>query len=327
MNKAEIEKFEPLLVGNDVKRFKAFVRSNPDMSYVVQPKLDGVRCYFSFTSDGIVMFSRSGKRYHAFEKAVNKRARHLLRHLFETFSGIIFDSEIIPTDKKNRATVTGKGHSKHLELELNKDFEIHVFDAYDTCIFTPYDSFTDKYFWLVGELVNITTSGTGKSFFHPVSSQKLITPTETEFDDIIRYLKTRANSESLEGFVIRPDIPVYLHGRSYCTLKVKPDNYCLLNIELIDIGDFPKRGLTGTVKRLYGTTYTGLKTWVGSGLTDTSRTSLLFALKSKNYPVHINDIYDVTSLGIKAFVKFECVSSTGTSLNHPRIVKIYEGRG
>ena len=204
-----------------------------DFPYIVEPKLDGLRCYIKMVDDEIRMFSRGHKE---FVSCPHIAKNEFVKKFFETYPDAILDGELYNHDLKNDfnkiVSLVKKTKPKPEDLEESaKLVQYHCFDSYypddadlpyihrkgrllylwinDTTLPwedkqpLSYDNFrvvgTIPMKWQGGVLVGVTR-----------------VHTENNVENKIEFF----TYQGYEGIMLKKDVP-YFFGRSFDMLKYK----------------------------------------------------------------------------------------------------------
>ena len=194
-----------------------------DFPYVVEPKLDGVRCYISKNVDGeIIMKSRAHKEFVA---CPHIKENDFVKKFFELYPNAILDGELynheLKEDFNKIVSLVKKTKLKTEDLEESaRMVQYHCFDSYypdepnltykerkervaSLIITLPY------YFEGCVEIVGAHYKLTDEVTFVEVNS-------EEEVEDMI----LNFTSAGYEGIMLKKNAP-YFFGRSFDMLKYK----------------------------------------------------------------------------------------------------------
>ena len=178
---------------------------NDGNTRIIQPKLDGVRCYTRLEADGqIKMYSRNHKEF--------KNAKHIitqLRPLFAANPGLIIDGELYNhslRDNFNKiiSLVRKQTPSQADKFESASHLQYHVYDSFDNN--SPGKLYLDRLEYLKDNL-------SGKSI-------KLISYDHVTTDWWMNVCHKENKKNGYEGSMIRINAP-YEQKRSWTLQKVK----------------------------------------------------------------------------------------------------------
>lgn len=126
---AEEREFAVSLADKYVDRLE---KGKVDFPYVVEPKLDGVRCYIKLVDDKITMWSRGNKEFKSVPHLAENR---FIIEFFKKYPDAILDGELYNHDLKNDfnkiVSLVKKTKPTAADLEESKKIvEYHCFDSY-----------------------------------------------------------------------------------------------------------------------------------------------------------------------------------------------------
>lgn len=257
-----------------------------DIYYIVEPKLDGVRCITIVDKDGFKMISRNGKRYNKFEEYFEKYFKVIVelvdKGIFEPF---VLDGEML-TQEDEFNKVVGLGHSKHIN-----DFELKYM-VFDYITLDDYNDIGEKlplykrkenllkFFLKLNQLIMTNELSPEKfnynEFINYVDMVEnlLETPIKIDNDRIynifnhsMEYYKTKYGKYS-EGIMLKDIYSIYQKKRSKSWIKMK-------KMKTIDLRVIDMENGTGKYKNVLGNLICedkeGNLVKVGSGFSDNQR--------------------------------------------------------
>lgn len=227
----EEKRFEVSLANKYQDRIE---KNKLDFPYIVEPKLDGVRCYIKMVDGVIRMFSRKHKEFVACPHIAKNE---FVKKFFETYPDAILDGELynheLKDDFNKIVSLVKKSKPKAEDLEESaKLVQYHCFDSYypsepeltykkrkerlaSLIITLPY------YFEGCVEIVGAHYKLTDEVTFIEVYN-------EEEVEGMI----LNFTSDGYEGIMLKKDVP-YFFGRSSDMLKYK--RFVDSEFEIVDI--------------------------------------------------------------------------------------------
>ena len=227
----EEKRFEVSLANKYQDRIE---KNKLDFPYIVEPKLDGVRCYIKMVDGVIRMFSRKHKEFVA---CPHIAANEFVTKFFEMYPDAILDGELynheLKDDFNKIVSLVKKTKPKYEDLiESAKLVQYHCFDSYypsePQLLYTErktrlldilkqnnwvrhhLDDVNKDCFYLVGVgWVHYFIGGWKLEPSHDVNSETLVE----------NYIETIVN-RGYEGIMLKKDVP-YFFGRSFDMLKYK----------------------------------------------------------------------------------------------------------
>jgi DNA ligase-1 len=227
----EEKRFEVSLANKYQDRIE---KNKLDFPYIVEPKLDGVRCYIKMVDGDVRMFSRKHKEFVACPHIAKN---DFVQKFFETYPDAILDGELynheLKDDFNKIVSLVKKSKPKFEDLvESAKLVQYHCFDSYypsePQLLYTErktrllnilkqnnwvghhVDDVNKDSFYLVGVgWVHYFIGGWKLELSHDVNSETLVE----------NYIKTIVN-HGYEGIMLKKDVP-YFFGRSFDMLKYK----------------------------------------------------------------------------------------------------------
>ena len=226
----EEKRFEVSLANKYQDRIE---KNKLEFPYIVEPKLDGVRCYIKMVDGDIRMFSRKHKEFVACPHIV---ANDFVQKFFEMYPDAILDGELYNHDLKDDfnkiVSLVKKSKPKTEDLEESaKLVQYHCFDSYypsePQLIYSKrkerLGNLARKNGWMTKR-----EDGTAVGCFNLVGLELVHV-----FKDYYNLNEFLANNEKLvetcinfyvergyEGIMLKKDVP-YFFGRSFDMLKYK----------------------------------------------------------------------------------------------------------
>lgn len=205
-----------------------------EFPYIVEPKLDGLRCYIKNCNGEIRMFSRGHKE---FVSCPHIKENEFVKKFFETYPDAILDGELYNHDLKNDfnkiVSLVKKTKPKPEDLEESAGLvQYHCFDSYYPS--EPQLLYTERKTRLLDILKQNNWVGhhlddVNKDSFYLVGpgwvhylldGWKLESANEVYNETLVeRYIET-AIRRGYEGIMLKKDVP-YFFGRSFDMLKYK----------------------------------------------------------------------------------------------------------
>ena len=226
----EEKRFEVSLANKYQDRIE---KNKLDFPYIVEPKLDGVRCYIKMVDGVIRMFSRKHKEFVA---CPHIATNEFVTKFFEMYPDAILDGELynheLKDDFNKIVSLVKKSKPKAEDLEESaKLVQYHCFDSYYP---SEPELFYSKRKERLGNLARKNgwmmkrEDGTAVGCFNLVGLELVHV-----FKDYYNLNEFLANSEKLvetcinfyvergyEGIMLKKDVP-YFFGRSFDMLKYK----------------------------------------------------------------------------------------------------------
>lgn len=215
-----------------------------DFPYIVEPKLDGLRCYIKMVDGDICMFSRGHKE---FVSCPHIAKNEFVKKFFETYPDAILDGELYNHELKNDfnkiVSLVKKTKPKPEDLEESaKLVQYHCFDSYypsepqlkywDRKVriadfiwendLIKHNSF-ENYYWEKVRCDNVTIVGIERAP-HGVNQPwtwdlKWVFGYADSKEAVENHIKA-TTSKGYEGIMLKKDVP-YFFGRSFDMLKYK----------------------------------------------------------------------------------------------------------
>lgn len=229
----EEKRFEVSLANKYQDRIE---KNKLDFPYIVEPKLDGIRCYIKMVDGDIRMFSRKHKEFVACPHIAKNE---FVKKFFETYPDAILDGELynheLKDDFNKIVSLVKKTKPKAEDLEESaKLVQYHCFDSYYPS--EPQLIYTERKI-RVGEIIsdirgtNILFKDTvvtcedvkivGLLFVQEKSNNEygwLLSVVQTE-EKTDNYLENQVKF-GYEGIMLKKNVP-YFFGRSFDMLKYK----------------------------------------------------------------------------------------------------------
>ena len=233
-------------IPSDEKRFEVSLadkysdrqeKGKLDFPYIVEPKLDGLRCYIKMVDGEIRMFSRGHKE---FVSCPHIKENEFVKKFFETYPDAILDGELYNHELKNDfnkiVSLVKKTKPKPEDLEESaKLVQYHCFDSYypsePQLIYTErkervsrmWHAFDNSYRFdakMEGREYRFVVQLVGSSYFmSPFTvdyEDYFCEHSEAEVEEMISWFVERG----YEGIMLKKDVP-YFFGRSFNMLKYK----------------------------------------------------------------------------------------------------------
>ena len=237
----EEKRFEVSLANKYQDRIE---KNKLDFPYIVEPKLDGVRCYIKMVDGVIRMFSRKHKEFVACPHIAQNE---FVKKFFETYPDAILDGELYNHDLKDDfnkiVSLVKKSKPKTEDLEESaKLVQYHCFDSYYPSEpqlnywdrkfriadfiwennLVKHNSFENEY-WNKVRNDNVTIVGIERAP-HGANQPwtwnlRWITGYASNEEEVEGHIKA-ITSEGYEGIMLKKDVP-YFFGRSFDMLKYK----------------------------------------------------------------------------------------------------------
>lgn len=227
----EEKRFEVSLANKYQDRIE---KNKLDFPYIVEPKLDGVRCYIKMVDGDIRMFSRKHKEFVACPHIAKNE---FVQKFFEIYPDAILDGELYNHDLKDDfnkiVSLVKKTKPKTEDLvESAKLVQYHCFDSYYPS--EPQLLYTERKTRLMNILQQNNWVGhhlddVNKDSFYLVGvgwvhyflgGWKLESSYDVNSETLVEhYIETTVN-RGYEGIMLKKDVP-YFFGRSFDMLKYK----------------------------------------------------------------------------------------------------------
>jgi DNA ligase-1 len=238
---SEEKRFEVSLANKYQDRIE---KNKLDFPYIVEPKLDGVRCYIKMVDGVIRMFSRKHKEFVACPHIAKNE---FVQKFFETYHDAILDGELynheLKDDFNKIVSLVKKSKPKAEDLEESaKLVQYHCFDSYYPSEpqlnywdrkfriadliwennLVKHNSFENEY-WNKVRNDNVTIVGIERAP-HGANQPwtwnlRWITGYASNEEEVEGHIKA-ITSEGYEGIMLKKDVP-YFFGRSFDMLKYK----------------------------------------------------------------------------------------------------------
>lgn len=193
-----------------------------DFPYIVEPKLDGIRCYLK-NCDGIIrMFSRKHKEFVACPHIAKNE---FVQKFFEMYPDAILDGELynheLKDDFNKIVSLVKKSKPKAEDLEESaKLVQYHCFDSYYPS--EPELSYKERKERLASLIITLPyyfKEGVEIVGAHYKLTDE-VTFVEVYNEDEVEDMILNFTSEGYEGIMLKKDVP-YFFGRSFDMLKYK----------------------------------------------------------------------------------------------------------
>ena len=227
----EEKRFEVSLANKYQDRIE---KNKLDFPYIVEPKLDGVRCYIKMVDGVIRMFSRKHKEFVA---CPHIAANEFVTKFFETYPDAILDGELynhrLKDDFNKIVSLVKKTKPKYEDLiESAKLVQYHCFDSYYPS--EPQLIYSERKTRLLDILKHNNWVGhhiydvNKDSFYlvgvgwvhHFIGGWKLELSQEVYNKILVESYIEGAVNRGYEGVMLKKDVP-YFFGRSFDMLKYK----------------------------------------------------------------------------------------------------------
>lgn len=237
----EEKRFEVSLANKYQDRIE---KNKLDFPYIVEPKLDGVRCYIKMVDGDIRMFSRKHKEFVA---CPHIKENEFVQKFFEMYPDAILDGELynheLKDDFNKIVSLVKKSKPKAEDLEESaKLVQYHCFDTYYPS--EPQLNYWDRKFRiadLIWENNLVKHNSFENDYWNKVRSDNVtivgieraphganqpwtwnlrwITGYASSEEEVEGHIKA-ITSEGYEGIMLKKDVP-YFFGRSFDMLKYK----------------------------------------------------------------------------------------------------------
>ena len=228
---SEEKRFEVSLANKYQDRIE---KNKLDFPYIVEPKLDGVRCYIKMVDGVVRMFSRKHKEFVA---CPHIAANEFVTKFFETYPDAILDGELynhrLKDDFNKIVSLVKKTKPKYEDLiESAKLVQYHCFDSYYPS--EPQLIYSERKTRLLDILKHNNWVGhhiddvNKDSFYlvgvgwvhHFIGGWKLELSQEVYNKILVESYIEGAVNRGYEGVMLKKDVP-YFFGRSFDMLKYK----------------------------------------------------------------------------------------------------------
>jgi DNA ligase-1 len=214
------KQFEVSLAGKYDDRI---AKNKLDFPYIVEPKLDGIRCYISKDANGnIFMKSRAHKE---FISCPHIKEDIFIQKFFEAYPDAILDGELYNHDLKEDfnkiVSLVKKTKPKFHDLEESAELvEYHCFDSYYPS--EPELTYKERKERVVALASNIENFYLGcieivGAHYKLTNEQTFV---EAYNEEEVETLIKNITSDGYEGIMLKKDVP-YFFGRSNDMLKYK----------------------------------------------------------------------------------------------------------
>lgn len=228
---SEEKRFEVSLANKYQDRIE---KNKLDFPYIVEPKLDGVRCYIKIVDGDIRMFSRKHKEFVA---CPHIKENEFVKKFFEIYPDAILDGELYNHDLKDDfnkiVSLVKKSKPKAEDLEESaKLVQYHCFDSYypsePQLLYlerkTRLLDIFEQNGWVGHHLDDVNKDSfylVGPGWVHYfIGGWKLESANEAYNETLVEsYIKVIVN-RGYEGIMLKKNVP-YFFGRSFDMLKYK----------------------------------------------------------------------------------------------------------
>jgi DNA ligase-1 len=216
---SEEKRFEVSLANKYQDRIE---KNKLDFPYIVEPKLDGVRCYIKMVDGVIRMFSRKHKEFVACPHIAKNE---FVQKFFEMYPDAILDGELynheLKDDFNKIVSLVKKSKPKAEDLEESaKLVQYHCFDSYYPS--EPQLSYKERKERLASFIITLPYYFEGcvevVGAYYKLTDE--VTFVEVYNEDEVEEMILNFISEGYEGIMLKKDVP-YFFGRSFDMLKYK----------------------------------------------------------------------------------------------------------
>ena len=215
----EEKRFEVSLANKYQDRIE---KNKLDFPYIVEPKLDGVRCYIKMVDGDIRMFSRKHKE---FVSCPHIKENDFIQKFFEKYPDAILDGELynheLKDDFNKIVSLVKKSKPKDEDLEESaKLVQYHCFDSYYPS--EPQLNYKERKERVASLIVTLPYYFEGcvevVGAYYKLTDD--VTFIEVANDEEVEEMILNFISEGYEGIMLKKDVP-YFFGRSFDMLKYK----------------------------------------------------------------------------------------------------------
>jgi DNA ligase-1 len=215
----EEKRFEVSLANKYQDRIE---KNKLDFPYIVEPKLDGVRCYIKMVDGDIRMFSRKHKEFVACPHIAKNE---FVQKFFEMYPDAILDGELynheLKDDFNKIVSLVKKSKPKAEDLEESaKLVQYHCFDSYYPS--EPQLTYKERKERVASLIVTLPYYFEGcvevVGAYYKLTDE--VTFVEVYNEDEVEEMILNFISEGYEGIMLKKDVP-YFFGRSFDMLKYK----------------------------------------------------------------------------------------------------------
>lgn len=231
---SEEKRFEVSLANKYQDRIE---KNKLEFPYIVEPKLDGVRCYIKMVDGDIRMFSRKHKEFVACPHIAKNE---FVKTFFETYPDAILDGELYNHDLKDDfnkiVSLVKKSKPKAEDLEESEKLvQYHCFDSYypsePELTYKERKERVSRMWHMIDNSYRFDAKMEGRKYrfaVQIVGSSYFMSPftidyedyfcenSEDEVEEMISWFVERG----YEGIMLKKDVP-YFFGRSFDMLKYK----------------------------------------------------------------------------------------------------------
>ena len=215
----EEKRFEVSLANKYQDRIE---KNKLDFPYIVEPKLDGVRCYIKMVDGVIRMFSRKHKEFVACPHIAKNE---FVQKFFEMYPDAILDGELynheLKDDFNKIVSLVKKTKPKTEDLEESaKLVQYHCFDSYYPS--EPHLTYKERKERVASLIITLPYYFEGcvevVGAYYKLTDD--VTFIEVANDEEVEEMILNFISEGYEGIMLKKDVP-YFFGRSFDMLKYK----------------------------------------------------------------------------------------------------------
>ena len=227
---SEEKRFEVSLANKYQDRIE---KNKLDFPYIVEPKLDGVRCYIKMVDGVIRMFSRKHKEFVA---CPHIAANEFVTKFFEMYPDAILDGELYNHDLKDDfnkiVSLVKKTKPKVEDLEESaKLVQYHCFDSYypsePQMLYTERKTRLLNIFeqngWVGHHLDDVNKDSfylVGLTWIHYFGRGWKLESWTVDSESLVELSIEKTVERGYEGIMLKKDVP-YFFGRSFDMLKYK----------------------------------------------------------------------------------------------------------
>ena len=204
-----------------------------EFPYIVEPKLDGVRCYIKMVDSEIRLFSRGHKE---FVSCPHIKENEFVKKFFESYPDAILDGELYNHDLKNNfnkiVSLVKKTKPKTEDLEESaKLVQYHCFDSYypsePQLLYTERKTrllnILEQNNWVRHHFDDVNKDSfylVGLTWIHYFGRGWKLESWSVDSENLVELSIERRVERGYEGIMLKKDVP-YFFGRSFDMLKYK----------------------------------------------------------------------------------------------------------
>ena len=227
---SEEKRFEVSLANKYQDRIE---KNKLDFPYIVEPKLDGVRCYIKMVDGDIRMFSRKHKEFVACSHIA---ANEFVQKFFEMYPDAILDGELynheLKDDFNKIVSLVKKTKPKAEDLEESaKLVQYHCFDSYypsePQLVYSERKTRLLNIFeqngWVRHNLYDVNKDSfylVGLTWIHYFGKGWKLESWTVDSESLVELSIEKTVERGYEGIMLKKDVP-YFFGRSFDMLKYK----------------------------------------------------------------------------------------------------------